>query len=436
MASGPPISPSYDPSHPPEEFAPSGHAPGEYRWLPPANLPPGFNAGAGVPPGTPDGGPGRTALYELRPLSTGEVLDRTFSLYRARFPLFAGIAALSALVRLLGQAAQLGVQNTVLRHGGPVALGVTSSLLSLGMSAIFLLAFAITQAATVWAVGEVYLRRTASVSGSVRATLSRWLRYVGIALWQLGSAAWPALLVLAGFGGVWYLKGRTFGMGATVTTAALAMLLFLAAFAVGLIQYLRNLLGVPAAVREGLGVRAAMRRSKVLSRGAKGKLFLVLLIAAALYFVMGILLVTVLSMTMLLHGGGGTATFLIVGILTLIVVFAGYTLISPVVMIGVTLVYFDQRVRREAFDLQVLLGDESVLGSGGGVPLNSDGGLPPGFAPAPPGPTSWMAGPPLTEPLAAEPAPVEPAEPAALPLADSSAATTPLREPPGGASGL
>lgn len=34
----------------------------------------------------------------LRPLSTGELLDRTFNLYRNNFMLFAGIAVLAALI--------------------------------------------------------------------------------------------------------------------------------------------------------------------------------------------------------------------------------------------------------------------------------------------------------------------------------------------------
>ena len=42
-----------------------------------------------------------TSGYDLRPLSTGEILDRTFQLYRSRFALFASLAALPAAVQLL-----------------------------------------------------------------------------------------------------------------------------------------------------------------------------------------------------------------------------------------------------------------------------------------------------------------------------------------------
>ena len=40
----------------------------------------------------------------------------------------------------------------------------------------------------------------------------------------------------------------------------------------------------------------------------------------------------------------------------LLIGFVGGTLVSPVALIGLTLVYFDQRVRMEAFDLVMMLG--------------------------------------------------------------------------------
>ena len=55
-------------------------------WLAPAKLPEAQAAAVSGPP----------PMYDLRPLTTGEVLDRTFSVYRSRFWLFAGIAAIPA----------------------------------------------------------------------------------------------------------------------------------------------------------------------------------------------------------------------------------------------------------------------------------------------------------------------------------------------------
>ncbi len=40
--------------------------------------------------------------------------------------------------------------------------------------------------------------------------------------------------------------------------------------------------------------------------------------------------------------------------------FVARSVVTPVISIGLCLIYFDQRVRREAFDLEVLLGPEQA----------------------------------------------------------------------------
>ena len=62
----------------------------------------------------------------LRPLSVGELLDRTFTYYRRRFVLFVGIAAIPSLITLLYQLSRLV---------GPLADG--GRLLSLVLAVAF-----------------------------------------------------------------------------------------------------------------------------------------------------------------------------------------------------------------------------------------------------------------------------------------------------------
>jgi hypothetical protein len=50
--------------------------------------------------------------YDLRPLSTGEILDRTFTLFRARFWLFAGLSSIAACFRVISTAGYLAFFNT------------------------------------------------------------------------------------------------------------------------------------------------------------------------------------------------------------------------------------------------------------------------------------------------------------------------------------
>jgi hypothetical protein len=140
---------------------------------------------------------------------------------------------------------------------------------------------------------------------------------------------------------------------AMIVTGALLMVLGLLGGGVyGVIAYIRNSLAVAASVVEMSGVQASMRRSKQLAAGTKGRIFVVLLIAAVLYLVVG----TAESPMLMLIVRNPNAEHIVAQAILLMVGFVAHTLIAPVSIIGLTLVYFDQRVRKEAFDLVMLLG--------------------------------------------------------------------------------
>ncbi len=301
--------------------------------------------------------------FELRPLSLGEVLDRTFALYRSRFWLFAGIAMIAASVNVVGQAASLATAHKLARSGAfnpaasPAAAMLnlramgTAHLSTYLVALIFFLVTAVTQAATALALTRVYLHRDVSVKMALGTVAPRWYRWIGIQFWKLGSLLWVPLaagvpgLLLMGFGA---RSGNTalVGIGALLFSIAV-----LGGFPVGAILYIRNALSIPAAVTEGLTIRPAMRRSKVLSAGTKGRIFVVGLVAVALLEVVGVLQSPVAFLMML---APNQQHYLARGI-ALLIAFVGHTVVSPVGEIGMTLLYFDQRVRREALDLELLL---------------------------------------------------------------------------------
>src|ERR1700756_2149517 len=77
--------------------------------------------------------PSSTAGFDLRPLSTGEVLDRTFQLYRSRFALFAGLAMLPAAVSVVMQTVRLlySAHESVRVHTGASVVRVQVITVSL-----------------------------------------------------------------------------------------------------------------------------------------------------------------------------------------------------------------------------------------------------------------------------------------------------------------
>lgn len=334
------------------------------EWLTPASLPPS--------PYDPPPAAKSPAMFELRPLTLSEVLDRTFALFRSRFWLFAGISAVAGAVQALVTAGQLLTQGRMMGQifanignpGSPApapyvpgASDFLGSLLVFIGSLIYILAFSITTSATVFAVGETYLGRTVSVKESFAATIRRWYRYIAIAIWQAASFGWLLMVVL--IPGFVLIGVRSLGLGWLG-----GLLLFIGipgALVGGVILLLRNMLAVPACVTERLAIRASMRRSKVLSGGSKGRVFVLYLISLALYMVVGVLQTPFTMAAMFTMAKMHGVLPYILQAVVLVITFVGHTVVSPVMAIGLVLIYFDQRVRKEAFDIAVLMGEERAL---------------------------------------------------------------------------
>jgi len=298
----------------------------------------------------------RAAAYALRPLSTGEVLDRTFSVYRARFWLFAGLASLEGAFSLILNAVQLLVHHVMLVHHGFRVAATEQQVSGIAMTLLLLPVSAVVYAASVFALCEVYLGRGITAKEAVQATIGRWARYVGIGVWQGWSAVWVFAIVALPAAILILLIPRIASGASSMGLAAVGGFLFIVGFVgggvYGVIAYIRNSLAVPAALMEQTGVRASMRRSKTLAAGTKGRIFVVLLIVLALYLVAG----AIESPMLFFIARSPLQEHVIAQAVVLLVGFVGHTLVSPVALIGLTLVYFDQRVRMEGFDLVMLLG--------------------------------------------------------------------------------
>ena len=314
----------------------------------------------------------QTPAYMLRPLSLGEILDRSFAVYRRHFWLFVGIGSLSAVVLLLSNLIVLAIFRGSVPNLRTVQVGAHFDLIgrqigSLIGGVLFFLAAAVTQAATVWALSEVYLGRRTTIGDSVRAVIGRWLRFLGIALWQGWSLVWlPMLLIIPAVFLIGFFAARA-GVAGPIAEGILIFLGMTGGLAFGIISFVRNSLAIPSAVLEGLRVRPAMRRSKILAAGAKGRIFVVYLIAWCLYMVAGVL---EMPLAMIIGFGAlkGEQHVLLQFVIVFVNFFA-HSLVTPVLMIGLSLVYFDQRVRQDGLDLLLMLsGDASVASTGSEPP--------------------------------------------------------------------
>ncbi|MBP6668897.1 MAG: hypothetical protein KA180_05580 [Gemmatimonadales bacterium] len=244
----------------------------------------------------------------LRPLMLGEILDVAFGLYRSLF--------LPLLVVTLVTSALPVVLSVYIESAGGALLNLPMYFLNLLLNAVL---GAIASAAATFVVSDSYMGRAISA----RDAFARATPFIG------------RLIVLG------VLMSLVIGIGLVCVIIP------------GVILFTGLALSTPALVIEELpSANAAMGRSWALTRGFRGKLFWVLLTV----------LVLILLPTIALGGfaaASGDATLLepTVSPATLGWLVAAsliQLLIYPLFYCVLTVAYYDLRVRKEAFDLEVL----------------------------------------------------------------------------------
>ncbi len=301
----------------------------------------------------------------LRPMALGEILDRTAQLYRENFLLFAGISAVYAGVLLVLSLVQIGVQELLrVEHLTRQLAWATGIGILVLWTAIFIfggLAVAANNRAVAW----VHLGARATIRGAYSSILPRLGRY----LWLMSITAFrvwlPCALLYGGYiaFALLYIRPKGILTASPAVKNPEAMLvfalvtlgfgvLFLAAFAYAIFMGLRYSLAVPACVVEELQASAAIRRSIALSDGARGRIFLLGLLVLAVQ--MGLVMITQLFFIVATFKHHGV---LPVGIRALqqIVAFFTNTFVGPIYATGLTLFYYDQRVRKEGFDIEWMM---------------------------------------------------------------------------------
>ena len=127
---------------------------------------------------------------DLRPLSLGELLDRTFRLYRNHFLLFVGIMAIPAALLLPMNVASFSYQGsqvnaTISSPPKPASLPSFGVILgaSIGLMValvVFGAVYSVAIAAASTAVADVYLGRPATIRVSFHRIRGRFWRLLGV----------------------------------------------------------------------------------------------------------------------------------------------------------------------------------------------------------------------------------------------------------------
>ncbi|MGA8086586.1 MAG: glycerophosphoryl diester phosphodiesterase membrane domain-containing protein [Terracidiphilus sp.] len=321
----------------------------------------------------------------LRPLTLGEILDRTAELYRTNFLLFAGISSIYAGILLVLSLLQIGAQQAALSlHTGPNMNTGLIAVSVIGLVVLWLAIFVaggLAVAANTRAVGWVHLGEPASIGAAYSTILPRTGRYLWLMTITYFLAWFPCVLVYGAYAALLFAYVKPKGLFSphapppdpqmmVVFLASSVAFLFLLAGAMvyGIIMSLRYSLAIPACTVENLTARAAIRRSIQLSKGSRGRIFMLALLA----------LIIQLGLTGITQG-----FFIVVGlkhhgvlpvwmsVMQQFLAFLTNTFVGPIYATGFTLFYYDQRVRKEGYDIERMMHNAGMTPSLPAVESNS-----------------------------------------------------------------
>jgi hypothetical protein len=262
-------------------------------------------------------------MARVEALTTGQLLDRVFSLYTKNFALFFSIAAIPHLIYLVfASIPTLALGFGLVGRVESSYFVLTACCYGVGFILQFM-AHGVSQGAATVAVSDLYLGQPTAAGKSFRQTMPLIWRLIGLAL---------------GY-------GLLVGLG------------FVLLIVPGVYWAITYALALSVMAIERVSFSEAMSRSSDLVKGNRGRIALIYLLNIVLTFVIvyGLTLPT-LFLSMLIVKNHPTVAQLI----NLLVSTLAGALASPIGLIGFTLAYYDARVHKEAFDLEYMMQTDAL----------------------------------------------------------------------------
>ena len=290
----------------------------------------------------------------LQAMGFGEILDTTFSFYRKHLLLFLGIIAVHFFGALVKYSLTGFLQDSDLKNLVPHLVNMSFTLVSMG--------------GVIVATATIYLDDHITSTAALKQTLHRFWHLLG------GYLLWTTVLVIPIIASLLFLTPFI-----TRGTSPVPMLFIPFAF-VPFSIYFAVRWGFVAEILllEKTNVKNAFERSSELVRDTWWRVFgvltLILLLSVAIHYIFEISLG---SIFILAKAAGGTdiksllqwavmetdlssSNLLFYTIMTCTDLILK-TFTFPIWVIGITLLYFDLRIRKEGFDIELQANDSQLM---------------------------------------------------------------------------
>jgi hypothetical protein len=300
-------------------------------------------------------------------MTFGQILDRIFRLMRSHWKPFMGIGILPIGVIFAFEAVFFGAMflaGAFRQPPAPPNLAMLWPILPLGLLflPVMLLVYGLYYGASAYASVHADFELPFTVREALGHAWSRIGRYVWLMVLKGLILAIPILVcVAAALGGA-----LLFGLvpngnpspAALFFLVPLAVLLYLGGIVYAVIMTMRLSLAYPASAHENLTAMQAVKRSGVLTQGAKGRIFLMLLViyaigyaVAMVFYVIGLFVVAIgaVAGASLFHAWTPLTITLaaLAGLVFIALVFAWALLLMAAYNVTFAVFYRDQRLRKD-----------------------------------------------------------------------------------------
>lgn len=295
----------------------------------------------------------------MRPMGIADILDETVELYKTSFVLLVGIAAVMhvpySILAQYSTVHMLRMTTATTTANAPSPTELFSMMGMVVLSYLYLLVAApfVTGALT-YAVSERYLGRKATIVGSFRRVFSFNVFFQLLAAILVKAAVLIVPSALVGFGFAMVVLSATMNSAALWVTLPILIVLGLGMLVVSVYLLLRLAIVESSLIVEMKGIGHALTRSWTLMPGSMVKCFVLLFVSwvvTALVTYMAGAPTQTLIMTSMAKGGSPSQVIMVLH--TIISAVSG-TILAPVMSIVTILVYYDIRIRKEGFDLELL----------------------------------------------------------------------------------
>lgn len=282
-------------------------------------------------------------MSDFRARSSAEILDAAFEIYRRHFAIFFTVGVVSALPMALVQYSSLALTHTAGQGAATTNPMAAMSIASIAaVQVAFVIAWAVmlflapfADAATAVTTARAYRGEPVELADALRAAftnpvavlLAFWARYFIIFAIFMAAALVVGILVA-----VLKVVGAILGFG-----------LMLAAIVMGIVVWKRYFAVIPVLMVERVPVADTMSRSRFLSEGDGARI--VLLIGGSI-FVASIIAAIL----------GGIASAIVSGVVGAVLYLFCIALFNQFPSVILTLLYFDLRIRKEGYDIELLAG--------------------------------------------------------------------------------